>query len=79
MIPARFQHLVFAFFMAFLMSGLMSLVITAFNVGLVSNLLTLWLQAWSFAFVVAFPSVVVVSPLVKKLTTILICDESNAG
>ncbi|MBU2917847.1 DUF2798 domain-containing protein [Psychrosphaera sp. F3M07] len=72
MISAKHQHLVFAFFMALLMSCLMSFVITIFNVGFTDNLLTLWLQAWSFAFIVAFPAVVTVAPLVKKLTAAVI-------
>ncbi len=50
----------------------MSFVITIFNVGFTDNLLTLWLQAWSFAFIVAFPAVVTVAPLVKKLTAAVI-------
>lgn len=58
--------------MALLMSCLMSFVITLFNMGFAENLLSLWLQAWSFAFVVAFPTVIVVAPLVKKLTAAVI-------
>lgn len=67
MIDKKYQHIVFAFFMALLMSCLMSLVITLFNVGPVSNLLSLWLQAWGVAFIVAFPAVVIVSTMVRKL------------
>lgn len=72
MIDSKYQHLVFAFFMAGLMSCLMSLVISVFNVGLVDNIIMIWLKAWSFAFVVAFPSVVIVSPVVKKLVGLVI-------
>ncbi|PHS73933.1 MAG: hypothetical protein COB19_08610 [Porticoccus sp.] len=72
MIPGKYQHLVFAFFMAGLMSCLMSLVISIFNVGLVDNILQIWLHAWGFAFVVAFPAVLVVAPLVSRLVTLAI-------
>lgn len=72
MIPRKYQHLVFAFFMAGLMSCLMSLVISIFNVGLVDNILQIWLHAWGFAFVVAFPAVLVVAPLVRKLVSLVI-------
>ena len=68
MIPKQYQHIVFAFFMALLMSCLMSFVITIFNIGFTNNLLTIWLQAWGFAFIVAFPAVITVAPLVKRLT-----------
>jgi hypothetical protein len=72
MISEKHQHLVFAFFMALFMSCIMSLVITTFNIGFTDNLLTIWLQAWSFAFVVAFPTVITIAPLVKKITAAVI-------
>lgn len=50
----------------------MSLVITIFNMGLVDNLLQLWLKSWSFAFIVAFPTVIVVAPLVRKIVAKLV-------
>lgn len=53
--------------MALLMSCLMSFVITIFNIGLVDEILFIWLKAWGFAFVVAFPIVIVVSPVVRRL------------
>ena len=51
------------------MSGFMSFVISLFNVGMVDNIITIWLKAWVFAFSIAFPTVtIVVAPLVHKLT-----------
>lgn len=67
MIDRKYQKVVFAFFMALLMSCIMSFVITLFNVGWVSNLFALWVRAWAFAFVVAFPTISVVAPLVQRL------------
>ncbi|WP_200821400.1 DUF2798 domain-containing protein [Oceanicoccus sp. KOV_DT_Chl] len=54
--------------MALFMSGLMSLIITLFNIGLVTNIISLWLQAWGFSFMIALPVVILISPLVGKLT-----------
>ena len=45
----------------------MSLAISIFNVGLVYNILSIWLKAWIFAFFIAFPAIIIVSPVVKKL------------
>ncbi len=70
MIDRKYQHIVFGFFMALLMSCFMSLVISIFNVGFVDNILYVWLRAWAFAFTVAFPTVIVVTPAVRKLVTI---------
>ncbi|KZY45375.1 DUF2798 domain-containing protein [Pseudoalteromonas sp. S4488] len=72
MLHPRFRTVVFAFFMALFMSGFMSLVISIFNVGLIDNIATIWLQAWAFAFCVAFPTVIFVAPVVHKLTNKLI-------
>jgi hypothetical protein len=69
LIPARYTHFVFAFFMAILVSCLVSLVITFSNLGLVDQFLPIWMRAWVFAFMVAFPSVVLAAPVVAKLVT----------
>lgn len=72
MINRKYQSVVFAFFMALLMSCLMSFVISVFNVGLVNNIVTIWLRAWSFAFIVAFPAVLLVAPLVHRLVNVFV-------
>lgn len=72
MINSKYQHIVFAFFMALFMSCIMSLVISVFNVGIVENILTIWLKAWSFAFIVAMPLVLLVSPIARKLVNLLV-------
>jgi hypothetical protein len=50
----------------------MSFVISVFNVGIVDNIVAIWLKSWSFAFIVAFPAVLMVAPLVRKIVVILI-------
>ena len=77
MIPRKHHKIVFSFFMALLMSGIMSFVISVFNVGLVTNIIMLWLQAWCFAFIVAFPTIIIVSPLVHKLVSLVLHEEGN--
>ena len=74
MIPRIYQKTVFSFFMALLMSGVMSFAISLFNVGMVSNIIAIWLQAWGFAFFIAFPTIIIISPIVHKLVS-LVLDE----
>lgn len=50
----------------------MSFIISVFNVGFVSDIVTIWLKAWAFAFVVAFPAIFLVSPLVHKLVSMVL-------
>jgi|AZIC01.1.fsa_nt_gi uncharacterized membrane protein YjjB (DUF3815 family) len=77
MISRKHHKLVFSFFMSLLMSGIMSFVISVFNVGLVSSIISIWLKAWSFAFVVAFPTIVMVSPVVHKLVSLVLHEEEQ--
>jgi len=77
MIPRKHHKIVFSFFMALLMSGIMSFVISVFNVGMVPNIITLWLKAWSFAFTIAFPTILIVSPLVHKLVSLVLHEEAG--
>lgn len=79
MIPSRYSPYVFSFFMSLLMSGVMSFCITALNLGWVNNLLLLWLKAWSAAFVIAFPTIVLVTPLVRKLVSLVINAPKQNG
>ena len=72
LLPRKYQPIVFAFFMALLMSGLMSFVVTTFNMGLVSNLVLIWVKAWGVAFFVAFPIIIVVTPIVRKLSDLVL-------
>jgi len=53
--------------MALLLTCFMSFIISIFNVGFVENIFYIWVKAWMFAFVVAFPAVIVVAPAVRKL------------
>ena len=54
------------------MSCIMSFVITLFNVGFIENVLFIWLKA--FAFVVAFPTINLVAPVVNKLVKIVVTN-----
>ena len=78
MISRKHHKIVFLFFMALLMSGIMSFVISVFNVGMVANIVTIWLKAWVFAFMVAFPTIIIVSPVVNKLVSLVLHEDSNS-
>ena len=55
----------------------MFLVISIFNVGLAANIVSIWVKAWSFAFLVAFPTVIIVSPIVHRLVSLVLIEEEN--
>ncbi|ARU58651.1 hypothetical protein OLMES_4656 [Oleiphilus messinensis] len=79
MIPRKYGQFVFSFFMALFMSGIMSFIITVFNMGLVDSIVFIWLKAWSFAFAVALPTINLVSPIVRRVANAVIADEELSG
>ena len=78
MIHLRFAPVVFALFMSFFMSGIMSLVVTTINIGLVDDLILRWLNSWPMTFDIAFPTIMVVAPMVKRIVGRLIMQEVPA-
>ena len=72
MVPARFEPLVFAFFMSGLMAFVMSGVLTLINLGLVDGFVGLWMRAYVVAWAVAMPCVTLVAPVVRRLTKLTV-------
>ncbi|GAA3915594.1 DUF2798 domain-containing protein [Litoribacillus peritrichatus] len=68
----KIEKYYFPFFMALFMSGLMSFILMLIHKGIPDNPVMVWLHSWSIAFACAFPSVVLVSPLVHKICAALI-------
>ena len=71
-LPARFELPLFAFLLSGLMSCLVSGVATFNAVGLADAFLAKWGTAWLSSWLVAFPAVIVVAPLVRRLVARLI-------
>jgi hypothetical protein len=63
------RHEPFAF--GLLLSGMMSLIVSGVStflaVGAVAGFAALWLKAWLPSWVIAFPTVLVVAPLVRRI------------
>lgn len=72
MIPKKYEMVLFAFLMSLFMAGFMSFIVTLINIGFVDDLLWKWLEAYWKAFLVAFPTIMVVVPQVKKIVGKLI-------
>ncbi|WP_229801581.1 DUF2798 domain-containing protein [Halioglobus japonicus] len=52
----------------------MSLIICLLNFGLIENILLIWLKSWGTAFLIAYPVVLLINPLVSKLVNLVIKD-----
>lgn len=66
-LPARFAHPLFSLLLSGLMSLLVSGVATWQTIGLIAGFAGKWLSAWLGSWAVAFPSVMVMAPLVRRV------------
>lgn len=67
MIPARYAPIAFGFFLSLIMSGLISGVSTISAIGVGAVLSGIWVKAWLSSWVVAFPSVLIVAPIARRI------------
>nr|WP_089900696.1 DUF2798 domain-containing protein [Loktanella fryxellensis] len=67
MIPHRFAHAAFGLCLSMMMSAIISGVATLSAVGLSAALPGIWVLAWLKSWVVAFPAVLVVAPLARRM------------
>ena len=71
-LPARTAPLI----QAFLLTGFMTVVVAGIStlvaVGFGAPMLVKWLQAWMLSWAVAFPTILVVMPMVRRIVAALI-------
>jgi hypothetical protein len=74
--PARFFPVLFGFVLSGLMSFIVSGISTFRNAGIGDGFLALWIGAWLPSWFVAFPVVLVVAPLARRLVGLVIRPEA---
>jgi hypothetical protein len=65
-LPASSAPLVTAFLLSILMTCVVSGISTLLSVGVTPDLLLHWPRAWGFSWLVAFPTLLLVLPLVRR-------------
>lgn len=75
MLPARFAPVVFGLILSGLMSCIVSGIAIIRTTGIVPQLPWLWFSAWLASWAVAFPTVLVVAPLTRRLVARLVKAE----
>jgi hypothetical protein len=74
-IPRRYEFPVFGFLLSGMMSFMVSGIATLINAGPVRAFPALWIASWLPAWSVAFPTLLVVAPLVRRALTRLVLPE----
>lgn len=67
MIPRKFAPVLFGLILSGLMSFIVSGIATFRAAGLAPNFMGLWLSGWLAAWLIAFPVVLFVAPLTRKV------------
>ncbi|MGB3556071.1 MAG: DUF2798 domain-containing protein [Jannaschia sp.] len=79
MIPARYANLLFSLFLSGMMSLLVSGIATFRAVGLIDGVVGLWTGNWLSSWVVAFPAVLIVAPMARRLVARLTASPPPSG
>jgi phosphate/sulfate permease len=67
MIPARFAPILFGFILSGLMSAIVSAIVTARVLDAGSPFIWQWFRSWISSWLVAFPAVLLIAPLTRRL------------
>lgn len=68
LLHTRYATVVMPFFLSVIMTCIVSLISTLRGVGMAAGFLALWLGSWGISWAIAFPTLLVVLPLVRKAT-----------
>lgn len=71
-LPARYAGIVMPFILSVLMTCVVSIISTLRGVGWGPQFMTVWPSAWALSWVVAFPVLLVVLPIVRRLTALVV-------
>ncbi|KMM76131.1 hypothetical protein ACP93_07760 [Xanthomonas sp. NCPPB 1128] len=74
-LSARHVAWVTPLLLSVLMTCIVSMISTLRSVGLAPGVGTLWLGAWALSWLVAFPTLLLVLPLVRRLTGLLVARD----
>ena len=71
-LPARYAAVVLPLFLSCIMTCLISGISTLRSVGLAPGVLQIWLSSWGISWLFAFPVLVTVLPVVRRLTAAVV-------
>ena len=71
-IPARYLHIMIPFVLSFFISGIISGIFTIKSMGFQPDTIFAWLNSWILAWSIAFPSVLIMLPIVKKIVGFIV-------
>ncbi len=71
-LPARYASIVMPFILSIMMTFIVSLIATAKSLGFTHpELASSWMGAWALSWVVAFPVLLAILPIVRRMVAVL--------
>jgi hypothetical protein len=67
MFPKKYEPILFGFLLSGLMSLLVSGISTLRTMGLVTGFMNIWIGAWLMAWLIAFPVVLIAAPFTRRV------------
>ncbi|WP_269791411.1 DUF2798 domain-containing protein [Stenotrophomonas sp. Iso1] len=71
-LPVRYGSLVMPLLLSVLMTCIVSLISTLKSIGMSPQLTSQWLGAWGISWLIAFPVLLLLLPVVRKATSALV-------
>jgi len=66
-LPKSAVHIATSFVLSIFMTGVISAISTVRNIGFDASFFEMWPSAWLLSWVIAFPTLVLVLPVVKRI------------
>jgi hypothetical protein len=77
-LPPSYNVVVMPFVLSGLMSCIVSAVSTATGMGWASGFVTTWSHAWGASWLVAFPSLLIVLPIVRRIVAAFVHQPTSS-
>ncbi|WP_236621693.1 DUF2798 domain-containing protein [Asticcacaulis benevestitus] len=71
-LPSKYATLVMPLLLSVMMTFVVSAISTFKNIGLAHNFASCWMAAWGMSWVIAFPTLLLALPLVRRLVAVIV-------
>ncbi|WHR59405.1 DUF2798 domain-containing protein [Acinetobacter haemolyticus] len=71
-LPAKYAVWIVPFLLSALMSGIISFINLSMNLGFIPEFVSKWFATWMLSWAIAYPTVLVCLPLVRRLTALFV-------
>ncbi len=71
-LPNRYANVLLPLILSIVMTFVITIIATLQSIGLAPGVIDIWLRSWGASWLVAFPTILVVLPLARRLVAFLV-------